>query len=228
MTDESDSPGSGSAETDVIAGTDVAETALAESGLAESGLAETDLTEGEVPEAGATDLNTSDTVDATLVALAPRSRVFALLLPAVALLTAACAAFLGWKYASSRDAQSAAADSVAAARDTTVAILSYRPDSAGTELIAARERLTGSFLDSYTTLINNVVIPGAKEKHITAVAEVPAAASVSATAKHAVALVFVDQSVTEGAGAPSHTNWSVRVTLDKVDGRWLVAGFDPV
>ena len=59
-------------------------------------------------------------------------------------------------------------------------------------------------------------------------AQVSAAASVSATAHHAVALVFVDQTVTIDGGAPSGTASSVRVTLDQVDDRWLVSGFDPV
>ena len=58
------------------------------------------------------------------------------------------------------------------------------------ELNAARERLTGSFLDAYTKLVNDVVIPGSRDKKISAVAQVPAAASVSATSDHAVALVF--------------------------------------
>lgn len=117
---------------------------------------------------------------------------------------------------------------MAAARDTTVTILSYKADTAEEELTSARDLLTGKFLDSFTTLVNDEVIPGAKEKRITATAEVPAAASIAATAKHAVALVFVDQSVTAGNDAPTNTSWSVRVTLDKVGDRWLVAGFDPV
>ena len=49
-----------------------------------------------------------------------------------------------------------------------------------TELHAARDLLTGDFRDSYTSLTNDVVIPGAKQKQISAVATVPAAASVSA------------------------------------------------
>jgi Mce-associated membrane protein len=51
---------------------------------------------------------------------------------------------------------------------------------------------------------------------------------VSATSDHAVVLVFVDQTVTVGRDAPSNTASSVRVTLDKVKGRWLVSGFDPI
>ena len=56
----------------------------------------------------------------------------------------------------------------------------------------------------------------------------PAAAPVSAKADHAVVLLFVDQTVTVGADAPTNTTSSVRVTLDKVGGRWLISAFDPI
>jgi Mce-associated membrane protein len=150
------------------------------------------------------------------------------LLPVLALLLALGAGFLRWEYSSKRDAQVAADESVTVARDATVAILSYSADNAEKELLGARERLTGSFLDAYTDLVKNVVIPGAREKKISAKAQVPAAASVSASPDRAVVLVFVDQTVTVGNDAPSNTASSVRVTLDKVNGRWLVSGFDPV
>jgi len=155
-------------------------------------------------------------------------RVAFVVLPAVALLLAAGAGYLKWEYASRQDSQRAAAESVTAAADTTAAILSYKPDTVDKKLSAARDRLTGSFLESYTTLINDVVIPGAKQKKITAVAQVPAAASVSATPSHAVVLVFVDQATTIGNDPATNTASSVRVTLDKIGDRWLVSGFDPI
>lgn len=73
-----------------------------------------------------------------------------------------------------------------------------------------------------------MVIPGAKEKNIAAVASVPAAASVSASPTEAVALLFVNQTVTVGQDPPTDTASSVRVTLEKVDDRWLISEFDPV
>ena len=81
---------------------------------------------------------------------------------------------------------------------------------------------------SIEQLVGDVVAPGAKQQHITAVAKVPAAASVSATEDHAVVLVFVDQTTTIGNDAPTQTTSSVRVTLDRVRGRWLISQFDPV
>ncbi|HZN82982.1 MAG TPA: hypothetical protein VFC01_25385, partial [Mycobacterium sp.] len=87
--------------------------------------------------------------------------------------------------------------------------------------------LTGTFRDSYTSLTTDVVIPGSQQKKISATATVPAASSMSASEKHAVVLVFVDQTVIVGNDAPSGTASAVQVTLDKVDNRWLISGFDP-
>ncbi|KRE29193.1 hypothetical protein ASG82_26550 [Mycobacterium sp. Soil538] len=149
-------------------------------------------------------------------------------LPAVALGLALGAGYLKWRDNSVRDGQIAAATSVQAARDSTIALLSYTPDKVDQQLGDARNLLTGEFRDSYTSLTNDVVIPGAKEKQIAAVATVPAAATVSATSQKAVVLVFVNQTVTVGQDAPTDTNSSVRVTLEKVGGRWLISSFDPV
>ena len=85
-----------------------------------------------------------------------------------------------------------------AAKDSTIALLSYKPDTVEQQLGAARDLLTGDFRDSYTSLTNDVVIPGAKQKQISAVATVPAMASVSADPNHAVVLVFVNQTVVVG------------------------------
>ncbi len=79
-----------------------------------------------------------------------------------------------------------------------------------------------------TVATHDVVIPGAKQRQISAVATVPAAASVSATANHAVVLVFVNQSTIIGNDPPSDSTSSVRVTLEKVHDRWLISQFDPV
>jgi Mce-associated membrane protein len=157
------------------------------------------------------------------------SRVVAFgVLPVLALLIAAASGFLDWRGAWIRGSGIAVVESVSAAKDSTVAILSYQSDSVERDLGAAGDRLTGKFKDSYTQLVHDVVIPGAKKDHISAVATVPAAASVSAEPNHAVALVFVDQTVTVGNDASTGTSSTVRVTLDKSGGRWLISAFDPI
>jgi Mce-associated membrane protein len=149
-------------------------------------------------------------------------------LPAVALLLALGAGYLKWMDNSVRNSETARIESVQTAKDSTIALLSYKPDTVEQQLGAARDLLTGDFRDSYTSLTNDVVIPGAKQKQISAVATVPAVASVSAKPNQAVVLVFVNQTVIVGKDAPTDTASSVRVTLDKVGDRWLIAKFDPV
>ncbi|MCU1694196.1 MAG: hypothetical protein JWR34_259 [Mycobacterium sp.] len=150
------------------------------------------------------------------------------LLPTVAFLLAGGAGYLKWQADSARDVVTAQNQSVAAATEGAIALLSYQAASVDKQLAAARDRLTGTFRDSYGALIHDVVIPGAQQKQISAVATVPAAASVSATPDHAVVLVFVDQSVTVGADTPTSTASSVKVTLDRIGGRWLISDFTPV
>ncbi len=150
------------------------------------------------------------------------------ILPAIALLLSLGAGSLKWWEGAHRAVDIASAEPVKAATDSTIAMLSYQPATVDTELISARDRLTGAFRDSYTSLINDVVIPGATQKRISAVATVPAAAAVSVTEDHAVVLVMVNQTTVIGTDAPTQTATSIEVTLDKVDGRWLISDFTPI
>ncbi|ULP49230.1 hypothetical protein [Mycolicibacter virginiensis] len=150
------------------------------------------------------------------------------LVPGVILTFAIAVGYLRWQDVSARVAHEVAAQSVQTATDATIAMLSYRPDTVEAASAAAADGMTGAFRDEYTQLIKEVVAPGAKQQHISTVVTVPAASSVTASARHAVVLLFVDQATTIGNGPPTTTASSVRVTLDKVGGRWLVSQFDPV
>lgn len=125
------------------------------------------------------------------------------LLPGLALALTCGAGLLKWQDGAVRDAAVARAESVRAATDGTTALLSYRPDTVQHDLESARSRLTGTFLDAYTQLTHDVVIPGAQQKQISAVATVAAAASVSTSADRAVVLLFVNQTITVGKDAPA-------------------------
>jgi Mce-associated membrane protein len=209
----------------------------------------TELTESEANDAGTADADADSKADAdadqaeadddnadapaeTTVTAKPGiawSRVLAYgILPGLALLLALGAAFLKWQDTSVRDANSARAESVQVAKDSTIKMLSYKPDTVEHDLTSARDLLTGDFRDSYTQLTTDVVIPGSKQKQISAVASVPAVASVSADPSRAVVLVFVNQTVIVGADAPTATASSVQVTLVKVGDSWLISKFDPV
>jgi Mce-associated membrane protein len=57
---------------------------------------------------------------------------------------------------------------------------------------------------------------------------VTSAGSVSATANRAVVLLFVNQRTSVGETQPTDMQSSVRVTMEKVEDRWLISGFDPI
>ncbi|MGX9671571.1 hypothetical protein [Mycobacterium sp. HM-7] len=150
------------------------------------------------------------------------------LLPALVLALGGAAGYLQWKDVSLNQTDTAKTESTKAATAGTIALLSYKPETVDKDLEAAKKYMTGNFLDSYTKLTRDVVIPGSKQKKISAVATVPAAAWTKATPSHAVVMLFVDQTMIIGESAPTSTASSVRVTLDKVDNRWLISQFDPM
>jgi Mce-associated membrane protein len=156
-----------------------------------------------------------------------------ILIVGLVLAIVATATFGGWQAVKGRDLGNA--DSAAArqtvldtARSTVLELLSYTPDNVDTTLNAATSLLTGQFRDSYSSLIHDVVIPGAKQKNITAVAQVPAASVESLTTDKASMIVFVNQQVTIPPAAPTNTASTARVGLQKINGAWLIDALDPM
>lgn len=116
-----------------------------------------------------------------------------------------------------------------AAKNATVAMLSYSPDTLDQDFATAKSNLTGDFLSYYTQFTEQIVTPAAKEKNVKTSAAVVRAAVSEMHPDSAEVLVFVNQVTTskenpDGAFAAS----SVKVGMEKVDGRWLIAQFDPV
>jgi Mce-associated membrane protein len=149
-------------------------------------------------------------------------------LPALTVLFGAAAGYFQWTIYNARVEQVAQIDAVAAARDSTTTLLSYQPDTAATVLTAAEDRLTGTFKDSYTQLIRDIVIPGSQQRKVAVTASVPAAAAISATATRVSVLLCVNQTTTIGTDKPTDSTSSVRVTMDKSGDRWLISAFDPI
>jgi Mce-associated membrane protein len=153
---------------------------------------------------------------------------------ALALVLAAAAALASWMfffvYQPDRETDDAAAQSaVKAASDGTVALLSYSPDSLDKDFAAAKSKLTGSFLSYYTQFTEQIVAPAAKQKSVKTQASVVRAAVSELHPETAVVLVFINQT-TESKDRPdaSFVNSAVRVTMQRIDGGWLISSFDPV
>jgi len=152
----------------------------------------------------------------------------------IAMALVASAALTGWLYVNwYQPAQETGAGVEAAvlsaAKDGTVALLSYSPDTLDQDFTAAKSRLTGDFLSYYTQFTTDVVTPAARDKSVKTTAQVMRAAVAEMQPNHAEVLVFIDQTTTskenpDGAFAVS----SVRVGLTKTGDAWLISSFDPV
>jgi len=149
-------------------------------------------------------------------------------LPVVLLALTCGAAVLKYHHATATASAQAQVETVAVAKDATQAMLTYEPNTVDRTLIDAATRLTGPFREEYSKLIADVVIPGSKAKQITSLASIAGVGSVTANSSHAVVMVYVNQSVTIGSSTPTDTASVIRVTLDKLQDRWLVSKFEPI
>lgn len=115
------------------------------------------------------------------------------------------------------------------AKDATVAVLSYSPEDLDKNLEAAKSHLTGDFLNYYSQFTDQVIRPAVQTKKVSTTANVVRAAVSEMHPDQAKVLVFVNQTTTSSdREEPSLTASSVVVTMDKVDGKWLISAFDPV
>ncbi|UMB72177.1 hypothetical protein MKK62_07800 [Mycobacterium paraterrae] len=118
---------------------------------------------------------------------------------------------------------------VNAARDGTVALLSYKPDTLDQDFAAAKSHLSGDFLNYYSDFTKQVVTPAAKSKGVSTTAQVVGAAVSDLHPNSAEVLVFVNQATaSKERPDPSMAASSVRVSLSRMNGQWLITKFDPL
>lgn len=134
------------------------------------------------------------------------------------------------KYRPDEQTDAAASQSaVDAARDGTVALLSYKPETLNQDFAAAKSHLTGDFLNYYDQFTKEIVTPAAKEKKLTTTAQVVGAATSELHPNSAVVLLFVNQAtVSKDRPDPAMASSSVLVSLTKVHGKWLITKFQPI
>ena len=165
------------------------------------------------------------------VARRRRVKVAPLLLVLLLLLSGALATSLYVvQYRPDEQTDTAAAQTaINAARDGTVALLSYKPDTLNQDFAAAKSHLTGDFLNYYDQFTKEIVTPAAKEKALTTTAQVVGAAATELQPNSAVVLLFVNQATTSKERPdPAMASSSVLVSLTKVHGTWLITKFQPV
>jgi Mce-associated membrane protein len=122
----------------------------------------------------------------------------------------------------------AAQRAIRAASDGAVASLSYSPDSMARDFATAKSHLTGDFRAYYDKFTSEIVTPMVQQKHIAQTAAVVRAAVSELHRDSAVVLVFLNETTTsKDKPQPLTTPSSVRITLTKVNGSWLISKLDP-
>lgn len=114
----------------------------------------------------------------------------------------------------------------AAAKTEIQQILTYNYKTLSTDLARASADTTGQFSGEFSVMAGQMIGPQAKQQQTVTKAVVPVAAPVDSSGNQVTVLVFVDQSTTNKQQAKPQVNGSqLRVTMQKVNGRWLVAQF---
>jgi Mce-associated membrane protein len=125
--------------------------------------------------------------------------------------------------------QAAAQRAIQAASEGAVAALSYSSENMDRDFARARSHLTGDFLAYYDKFTKEIVIPTVREKHLAQTAAVVRAAVSELGPDSAVVLVFLNETTTgKDKPQPLITPSSVKITLRKVRGSWLISKLDPV
>ncbi|MET8427860.1 hypothetical protein [Nocardia sp. NPDC004860] len=161
----------------------------------------------------------------------PRYRRLTLGVLALVAVSAMAGAALGhWRYVADDHRTAEVRAGVAEqAGKLTAGVLTYKADTVDADVAQSKTHLTGEFLDSYSKLTADTIIPQAHQSHIDARWEVSGASLVSAAPDTAVALVFL-RGITTNATKPDPTYLvsSVRVRVVKPHGQWLIDRMEPL
>jgi Mce-associated membrane protein len=148
---------------------------------------------------------------------------------AVVLALAVGVGVLFYQYRQNEQTDQARTDAVTAASAQAIAMLAYDFGGVDQQLASAADGLTGDFKDEYSSLVTSVIAPGAKEKSLTVQVTVQGAAVVDAAPDNATVLLFLNQ-ITTSSDAPdaASSGSRVRMSMEKVDGRWLASNLEPI
>ncbi|QQM21831.1 hypothetical protein I7X09_28485 [Rhodococcus sp. P-2] len=134
-----------------------------------------------------------------------------------------------WSHHRSAAADTARVEVIGVAPMLVENLLSYNSDTVDDDLARAAEGASGTFQDSFAEFGSKTVAPQSKEQGNSTKARVVDVGVRSVAADRAELLMFVDQITTSIARpAPASTSSRVEVTLDRVDGTWLVSAMIPV
>jgi Mce-associated membrane protein len=118
---------------------------------------------------------------------------------------------------------------VKAASDGAVALLSYSPDTLDRDISNAKSRLSESYLAYYQQFTDQIVGPAAQRGRVTTTATVVRAALAELHSSSAVVIMFIKlKTASKEKPEPIVTSSTLRVSLIKAKGSWLIEKFETV
>lgn len=158
----------------------------------------------------------------------PRAAYLGLGIAAVVL--AGATATFAWLTVRDADIANARTVAVSAAEEKVVKLLSYDHRSLQADQESRGADLTGTFKNDYVALLRDVVAPAATQQQLSTRSAVVSSSVVDAQGTDTVTvLLFLNQTSQSAAKKdPTMTGSRVRVSMNEVDGDWLVSGITPV
>lgn len=159
--------------------------------------------------------------------LSPASRL--LIVIVLVLLVIASGALAGWKAEQASSAKAAEADrtaAAAAAKTEIPQILTYSYKTLSRDLARGAADTTGQFKGEFNLEAQQIIEPQVPKQQVTTVAQAPVAAPVDSSGDQVTVLVFIHQTTTSKANPKGQASSSaLRVTMQKVNGKWLVENY---
>lgn len=167
---------------------------------------------------------------ATAVSARERRGVPSWLLVALAAAVLVVAGLAAWRYLtepSDAAVEDATAAAQSAAERAVVPILSYDANHLEESKAAAQQYLTGDYREEYDKIFDGIIDGNAPATGTVVAAELVSSSITRAGEDRVEVFVLVDQSRTnkESKQPQVYKNW-VTITMQQVDGDWLVAGMD--
>ena len=155
------------------------------------------------------------------------ARQILVVLALVALVLSGAVFYLLHRLNDARATEEAGDAAVAAARAHAQDLLSYDYRNLDSDFSRGLAATTGGFHDQYQKTTSQLVKPRAAKQRVIVQAAVMNAGLISAHDDNAVVLVFVDRVTTKaGQKKPAFDQDRVRMSLTKVNGKWLVSKLD--
>ena len=153
-------------------------------------------------------------------------RLSLVVLAAVCIAIAAVDGLLLLKVQDQRASNDARGDAVTAAKTAVTEILSYDYRTLDRDIATAKADATGPFLAEYSSTASRL-LSQAKQLKAVVQASVASTSVVSASENRVVVLAFVDQATVKAGDKQTRIDQNrVRMAMQRVNGRWLVAELD--